>query len=90
MLPLSEYTLLDPADIVLLDDNFATIVDAVEEGRAIFANIRKFVTYVFTSNVVELITVIGVRSSCDTSPRNSRACLRTFLESSLFDSTNLG
>lgn len=44
----------EAADIVLLDDNFATIVDAVEEGRAIFANIRKFVTYVFTSNVAEL------------------------------------
>jgi Ca2+-transporting ATPase len=44
----------EAADIVLLDDNFGTIVDAVEEGRAIFANIRKFVTYVFTSNVAEL------------------------------------
>jgi magnesium-transporting ATPase (P-type) len=44
----------EAADIVLLDDNLATIVDAVEEGRAIFANIRKFVTYVFTSNVAEL------------------------------------
>ena len=44
----------EAADIVLLDDNLATIVDAVEEGRAIFANIKKFVTYVFTSNVAEL------------------------------------
>lgn len=44
----------EAADIVLMDDNFATIVDAIEEGRAIFANIRKFVTYVFTSNVAEL------------------------------------
>ncbi|HXF52257.1 MAG TPA: cation-transporting P-type ATPase [Dehalococcoidia bacterium] len=45
----------EAADIVLMDDNFATIVDAIEEGRAIFANIRKFVTYVFTSNVAELV-----------------------------------
>ncbi len=45
----------EAADIVLQDDNFATIVDAIEEGRAIFANIRKFVTYVFTSNVAELV-----------------------------------
>jgi magnesium-transporting ATPase (P-type) len=44
----------EAADIILLDDNFATIVDAIEEGRAIFANIRNFVTYVFTSNVAEL------------------------------------
>ncbi len=44
----------EAADIVLADDNFATIVDGIEEGRAIFSNIRKFVTYVFTSNVAEL------------------------------------
>ncbi len=42
------------ADIVLADDNFATIVAAIEEGRAIRANIRRFVSYVFTSNVAEL------------------------------------
>jgi sodium/potassium-transporting ATPase subunit alpha len=42
------------ADIVLADDNFATIVAAIEEGRAIKANIRRFVSYVFTSNVAEL------------------------------------
>jgi len=44
----------EAADIILLDDNFGTIVDAIEEGRAIFSNIRNFVTYVFTSNVAEL------------------------------------
>ena len=42
------------ADIVLSDDNFATIVAAIEEGRSIKANIRRFVSYVFTSNVAEL------------------------------------
>jgi calcium-translocating P-type ATPase len=42
------------ADIVLADDNFATIVAAIEEGRSIKANIRRFVSYVFTSNVAEL------------------------------------
>jgi sodium/potassium-transporting ATPase subunit alpha len=43
------------SDIVLLDENFATIVSAIEEGRTIKANIRRFVSYVFTSNVAELV-----------------------------------
>lgn len=42
------------ADIILADDNFATIVAAIEEGRSIKTNIRRFVSYVFTSNVAEL------------------------------------
>lgn len=45
----------EAADMVLLDDNFASIVAAVEEGRAVFANIRKFLTYILTSNVPELV-----------------------------------
>lgn len=43
------------ADIVLLDDCFATIVDAVEEGRTVYQNIRRFLTYILTSNVPELV-----------------------------------
>jgi magnesium-transporting ATPase (P-type) len=43
----------ESADIILLDDNFATIVDAVEEGRAVYANLRKFITYICTSNTPE-------------------------------------
>jgi Ca2+-transporting ATPase len=43
----------EAADMVLLDDNFATIVAAVEEGRAVFDNIRKFLAYFLTSNVAE-------------------------------------
>lgn len=43
------------ADIILLDDNFATIVSAIEEGRAVFENIRKFTTYVLVSNVPEVV-----------------------------------
>ncbi len=43
----------EAADMVLMDDNFASIVNAVEEGRAVYANIRKFVTYILTSNVPE-------------------------------------
>jgi magnesium-transporting ATPase (P-type) len=42
------------ADLVLLDDNFATIVEAVRQGRATFSNIRRFLTYHLTDNVAEL------------------------------------
>ena len=45
----------EAADIVLLDDNFASIVAGVEEGRGVFANIQKFTTYVLASNVPEIV-----------------------------------
>ncbi len=47
----------EAADMVLLDDNFATIVNAVEEGRLVYANIRRFVKYILGSNVGELVTI---------------------------------
>jgi magnesium-transporting ATPase (P-type) len=45
----------EAADMVLLDDNFTTIVAAVEEGRAVYDNIRRFTAYHFCSNVGELV-----------------------------------
>ncbi|MFO0946613.1 MAG: cation-transporting P-type ATPase [Planctomycetota bacterium] len=47
------------ADVILLDDNFATIVAAVEEGRAVYENVRKFVTYIFASNVPEVVPFLA-------------------------------
>ena len=47
----------EAADMVLLDDNFATLVKAIEEGRSIFENIKKFIQYLFASNLGELLTI---------------------------------
>jgi sodium/potassium-transporting ATPase subunit alpha len=49
----------EAADMVLLDDNFASIVSAIEEGRAVFQNIRKFLAYVLVHNVAELVPYLA-------------------------------
>jgi potassium/sodium efflux P-type ATPase len=50
----------EAADIVLTDDNFATMVVAIEQGRSVYQNIRKFMTYILASNVAELVPFLAM------------------------------
>ena len=45
------------ADVILMDDNLATLVSAVEQGRCVYANIRKFVRYLLSCNIGEVLTM---------------------------------
>ncbi|MBC7901905.1 MAG: HAD-IC family P-type ATPase, partial [Gemmatimonadaceae bacterium] len=47
----------EAADMILLDDNFATIIKAIREGRRIYENIRKFIIYVLSCNLAEILTI---------------------------------
>jgi len=49
----------EAADVILTNDNFDAIVSAIEEGRAIYDNIRKFITYIFSSNVPEVVPFLA-------------------------------
>jgi Ca2+-transporting ATPase len=49
----------EASDLVLTDDNFATLVNAVEEGRAIYANLRKVIHFLFTANLSEIATIFA-------------------------------
>jgi magnesium-transporting ATPase (P-type) len=50
----------EAADMILTDDNFSSIVNAIEEGRAVYDNIRRFVGYIFASNMPELIPFVAL------------------------------
>jgi P-type Ca2+ transporter type 2C len=47
------------SDLVLMDDNFSTIVAAIEEGRNIYENIQKFIRFLFSTNLAEVLIVVG-------------------------------
>lgn len=49
----------EASDLILLDDKFVTIIGAIEEGRGIFDNVRKFVSYLLGANIAEVFIVVG-------------------------------
>merc|ERR1712070_1063627 len=49
----------DAADMILMDDNFASIVNGIEEGRLIFANLKKSIAYTLTSNIPEILPFLA-------------------------------
>jgi Ca2+-transporting ATPase len=48
----------EAADLILLDDKFVTIINAIEEGRGIFDNVRKFVTFLISCNIAEVLVIL--------------------------------
>ncbi len=81
----------EAADIILTNDNFGAIVSAIEEGRAIYDNIRKFITYIFSSNVPEIMPFI-INASFPTIPLalNVRQILAIDLGTDIFPALALG
>ena len=66
----------EAADMILTDDNFASIVAAIEEGRAVYSNIRKFLLYILNSNAPEAVPnavylLSGVLCRCRSQPCRS-------------------
>lgn len=77
------------ADMIMTDDNFATIVEAVKQGRIIFTNIKKAVRFLLSSNLGEIITVFGCLLIGGTAPLCAVALLWVNLVTDSFPATAL-
>jgi Ca2+-transporting ATPase len=81
----------EAADIILTTDNFGAIIAAIEEGRAVFENIRKFITYIFSSNVPEILPFLVTASFPSIPPALTvRQILAIDLGTDLFPALALG
>jgi len=80
----------EAADMILLDDNFASIVQGIKEGRTVYQNIRKFVYYVFSSNASEFLTVIFGMLLAIPAPITAVQILAIDLGTDVFPSLALG
>jgi len=80
----------EASDMILLDDNFASIVAGIKEGRTIYQNIRKFAYYVFSSNASEFLTVIFASLMAIPSPITAVQILAIDLGTDVFPSLALG
>ncbi len=78
------------SDMILTDDNFSTIVYAVKEGRNIFANIKKAVQFLLSSNIGEILTVFGGIMFGWSSPLNAIQLLWVNLVTDSFPAIALG
>lgn len=65
----------DAADIILTDDNFASVVEAVSVGRSVFNNVKKSVTYLLTCNIGEVLSVFFALLLWDVSPLSAMQLL---------------
>jgi Ca2+-transporting ATPase len=80
----------EAADMVLLDDRFATIVSAIQQGRIIFANIRKFVIYLLSCNLSEVFIVAAASALTDQMPITPLQILFLNLITDVFPALALG
>lgn len=79
----------EASDMIILDDNFSSILNGVKEGKTIFRNLKKFAHYVFTSNAGELFTILGGFLLGIPSPITAIQILATDLGTDVFPSFSL-
>ena len=80
----------EAANMVLADDSFASIVTAIQEGRTIYENLKKFIHYVFSSNIGELVTVFAAILLALPSPLTAILILCINLGTDIFPALALG